>query len=138
PGRSWRAFERMEPQLAVEGGTPNPKKLNADSIRMADATPKVPATNMGATVFGRMCRKIVRESVAPSAFAAITYSRDLVLRNSPRVSLATVGQLVIPMTTIMLRILGGRKATTVMMRKNVGIVSIISMRREAMMSTSPP
>src|SRR5205085_8058856 len=71
-GRSWRALERIEPQLAVEGGTPNPKKLRADSIRMADATPKVAATNTGATVFGRICRKIVRKSVAPSALAATT------------------------------------------------------------------
>src|SRR5207237_5749497 len=100
-GKSWRAFERMEPQLAVEGGTPKPKKLSVDSIRIAEATPKVAATNTGATVFGRICRKIVRKSVAPSAFAATTYSRDFVLRNSPRVSLATVGLWVVPMITIL-------------------------------------
>src|SRR2546427_12741326 len=99
-GKSCRALERMDPQLGLDGGTPNPRKLSVDSIRMAEATPNVAATNTGATVFGRIWRKIVRESVAPSALAAMTYSNDLVFRNSPRVSLATVGQLVIPMTTI--------------------------------------
>ena len=63
---------------------------------MAEAIPNVAATKTGATVFGRMCRKMVRPSVAPSAFAATTYSRDFVFRNSPRVSRAIVGQLVIP------------------------------------------
>src|SRR5215831_12747074 len=92
-GRSWRALESIEPQLAVDGGTPNPRKLNVDSIKIADATPNVAATNTGARVFGRICRKIVRNSVAPRASAATTYSIDFVLRNSARVSRATVGQL---------------------------------------------
>src|SRR3989442_14775265 len=97
-GMTSRARDRIDPQLAVDGGTPKPRKLNVDSIRMAEAIPKVAATKTGATVFGRMCRKIVRPSVAPSAFAATTYSRDLDLRNSPRDTPATVGQLGIPMT----------------------------------------
>src|SRR5206468_11283640 len=71
-GKSWRALERMEPQLAFDGGTPNPKKLNVDSIKMAEATPKVAATKTGAIVLGRIWRKIVRKSLAPSALAATT------------------------------------------------------------------
>src|SRR5262245_19638437 len=120
-GNSVRASARIEPQLAVEGGTPKPRKLRVDSIRIAEATPKVAATRTGASVLGRMCRTIVRMSDAPSARAASTYSRDRVLRNSPRVSLAMVGQFVSPITIITVNILGGRNATTVMIRKNVGI-----------------
>jgi hypothetical protein len=52
-GSSGRALERIEPQLAVDGGTPKPRKLSVDSIRIADATPNVAATNIGARVFGR-------------------------------------------------------------------------------------
>jgi hypothetical protein len=33
----------MDPQLAVDGGTPNPKKLSVDSMRIADVTPNVAA-----------------------------------------------------------------------------------------------
>src|SRR5687768_13076823 len=88
-GNNCRDTERMEPQLAVDGGTPRPRKLKVDSIRIAEAMPNVAATNTGARVLGRTWRKIVRKSVAPKALAAITYSSDFVLRNSPRVSRAT-------------------------------------------------
>src|SRR5947207_3050257 len=76
-GKSCRALERMDPQLGLDGGTPNPKKLSVDSIRMADATPNVAATNTGAILLGRIWRKIVRKSLAPSAWAATTYSNDI-------------------------------------------------------------
>src|SRR6476660_3535793 len=49
-GSSSLAEARTDPQLAVLGGTPSPRKLRADSINMADATPKVAATRTGATV----------------------------------------------------------------------------------------
>ena len=137
-GSNWRALERIEPQLAVDGGTPKPRKLKVDSMSIADAIPNVAATKTGARVFGNTWRKMIRKSVAPSARAATTYSKDLAFRNSPRVRRATVGQFVIPMTTMMLKMLCGKNATTVMIRKNVGIVSMISIRRDATISTMPP
>src|SRR5688572_8416047 len=137
-GRMSRALERMDPQLATEGGTPNPRKLKVDSMRIAEATPNVAATRTGARVFGSTCRKMVRQSDAPKALAATTYSRDFVFNTSPRVRRATVGQLVMPITTMTLKMLCGRKVTTVMIRKNVGIVSMISISRETTMSTTPP
>src|SRR5215510_7861227 len=112
----------MEPQLAIEGGAPKPRKLSADSIIIEEATPKVAVTNKGARALGSTCRKMVRKSVAPSARAATTYSREFAFKNSPRVNRATVGQFVMPMTTVTLRILCGTKATTVTIRKKVGIV----------------
>src|SRR5215471_2782242 len=108
----------MEPQLAVEVGTPSPRKLSVDSTKTADAMPNVAATKTGATVLGNTCRKIVRKSRAPMARAATTYSCDFVFRNSPRVKRATVGQFVSPITTMMLKTLGGRNATTVIIRKS--------------------
>src|SRR5262245_131629 len=137
-GSNSRAPERIEPQLAVEVGVPNPRKLSVDSIRIADATPNVAATNTGANEFGRTCLKIDLKYVAPIAHAVRTYPSDLILNKSPRVSLATVGQLVSPITSMMLNTLCGKKAATVMIRKKAGIVSIISIRREAMMSRTPP
>src|SRR5262249_16690060 len=133
-----RPLERIDPQLAAEGGTPKPRKLRVDSIRMADATPNVAATKIGASEFGSTCRNIVRLSRAPRAFAATTYSKDFAFRNSPRVRRATPGQFVIPITNIRLRSPGGIKATMVTTRKNVGMVSIISIKREMTTSTTPP
>ena len=40
------------PQLAAGGGTPNPRKLRPDSVRMAPATPNVADTQTGASAFG--------------------------------------------------------------------------------------
>src|SRR5215475_9202850 len=88
-GSKTRPLERIEPQLAAEGGTPKPRKLSVDSMRIADATPNVAATKIGASVLGRTCRKIVLLSRAPKALAATTYSKDFALRNSPRVRRAT-------------------------------------------------
>src|SRR5262249_28034419 len=131
-GSNCRALYRMEPQLAVDGGAPNPRKLRVDSSKIADATPSVAATNTGAREFGSRCRTIVRKSVAPSARVATTYSSDFAFKNSARMSRATVGQFVRPITTMTVKILWGRKATTVMIRNKVGIVSMISIRRDAM------
>src|SRR5262249_23838922 len=94
PGSNCRALYRMEPQLGVDGGAPNPRKLKVDSIKIAEATPNVAATNTGASVFGSRCRTIVRRSVAPSARVATTYSCDFAFKNSARISRATVGQFV--------------------------------------------
>src|SRR4051812_42436178 len=79
-GSSSRAVARTDPQLAVLGGTPSPRKLRADSSKIAEATPNVAATITGASVFGRTWRKIIRASVAPSARAATTYSIVLVFK----------------------------------------------------------
>src|SRR5206468_3121253 len=71
-GSNCRASDRIDPQLAVDGGTPKPRKLRVDSIRIAEATPNVAATRTGAIEFGSTCRKMVRKSLAPRARAAVT------------------------------------------------------------------
>ena len=63
------AFSR-EPHVTVVGGTPTPRKDNADSVRIADATPNAMATRAGASPFGNACLKIILNSLKPIDFAA--------------------------------------------------------------------
>ena len=48
------------------------------------------------------------------------------MSTSPRIRRAIVGQLVMPITNMMMKILCGKNATIVMIKKRVGIVSMIS------------
>ena len=61
---------RMFPQLGVGGWTPMPRKLRADSVRIAPATPSVAVTRTDAIAFGRIWRKMIRRSPAPITRAA--------------------------------------------------------------------
>ena len=45
-------FERILPQVAWGGGTPNPKKLKPASVKMAEAIPMVAETSTGAMALG--------------------------------------------------------------------------------------
>jgi hypothetical protein len=81
----------MLPQLGVGAWTPRPRKLNADSVRIAWATPNVAATTIEGTAWGRTCRARMRGCVAPSARAAPTNSRAVV----PKISLRTARPTVI-------------------------------------------
>ena len=45
--------ESMFPHVAFGGGTPKPRKLNADSVSIADAIPIVAETRTGAIELGR-------------------------------------------------------------------------------------
>ena len=51
---------------------------------IASATASVPLTMIGPSVFGRMCRNMIRMSPAPTAFAASTYSFSRSERKTPR------------------------------------------------------
>jgi hypothetical protein len=93
---------RMFPQDGVGGCTPMPRKESADSVRIAPATPRVAATRTGASVLGRMCRKMMRASPAPCARAAATKSRSLSERVSARTSRDTPIHPVNPMMIMML------------------------------------
>lgn len=109
---------RMLPQLGVGGCTPMPRKDSADSTSTAEATPKVAATSTGAMALGRMCRKMIRGLLAPMAFTASTKSRSFRLKNSARTNLVIPIHEVSPITAMMLKMLGSRKAITARIRKN--------------------
>ena len=51
----------------------------------------VALTMMTPTALGRMCRKMIRRSLAPATRAASTNSRSRSVRNSPRTSRAIAG-----------------------------------------------
>ena len=53
-------WDKISPQLGVGGCTPKPKKLKLDSTKMAEATPKVAETKIGAKLLGKICFKIMR------------------------------------------------------------------------------
>ena len=93
---------RSEPQVTVVGGTPTPRKDNADSIRMAEATPNAIATNAGAKALGNACLNIIRNSFKPIDFAAWMYSKLLMRKNSALVNLAIPVHAVKPIITIKL------------------------------------
>ncbi len=118
--------DRMLPQVAWGGGTPNPRKLSPASVSMAVAIPMVAETRTGAMAFGIMWRNIMRQLFTPRARAAVTKSCSLNDRNSARTNRVVPIQLVSPIITIMLYMLAGRSATTVKIRKKLGKQSMIS------------
>src|SRR5579885_1958401 len=97
-----RDCERISPHDGVGGCTPNPKNDRLDSTKIDDATPKVAETRTGARLFGRMCLKMRRIELAPTVFPAVTKSCPRSFKNSPRTRRAIPGQLVRPMTAMML------------------------------------
>ena len=79
----------IPPHEGVGGGTPNPRKLNADSIRIASAMPNVAVTiKIGASA-GNTCRIRMRKSDTPTLRAASTYSRSRSESTSARTSRTT-------------------------------------------------
>jgi hypothetical protein len=77
--------------------TPKPRKLRADSSRIADDIASVAATMMTPMVLGRMCRKMIRPLDAPTERAASTNSFSRSDRNSPRTMRARPVQVTKPM-----------------------------------------
>ena len=63
----------MAPHDGVGGGTPNPRKLRADSARIATPSPKVTTTMIGAAILGRMWRAMICQSWHPMARATSMY-----------------------------------------------------------------
>ncbi len=63
---------------------PKPRKLNADSVRIALPTRSVAATMIGLAAFGKMCRQMMRPFCAPDMRAASTNSFAFNDKNCPR------------------------------------------------------
>ncbi len=82
---------RMFPQLATYGGTPTPRKLRAASPSTAYANTKVAWTMIGERQLGRMLRRRMRTSLAPSARAASTCRLSRTTRTPLRTTRATRG-----------------------------------------------
>ena len=55
-----RATDKIDPQDTAEA-EPKPKKLNPDSVKIAEATPNAAITKTGAIAFGRTCTKMIRK-----------------------------------------------------------------------------
>jgi hypothetical protein len=102
----------MEPQLAVGGRTPKPKKLSALSAMIMRATMSVASAMMGPAMLGRMCRTRMRACDTPSARAACTYSwllasmvlarvtrASVVHERPPRMTHSTISGATVPSTT---------------------------------------
>src|SRR5882724_11362102 len=95
-----RPAPMIVPQL-ITLGSPRPRKASPASVRMAVATISEPVTMTGASVLGRMCRKMMRASFMPIAMHACTNSRLRRAMTSPRTSLATAGHETAPMASTM-------------------------------------
>ena len=81
---------------------------------------------------------MMRQVEVPASLAADTNSRSRRVSVSARTSRATPIQEVSPITTMMLKRLGSRKATTARMRKKDGKQSMMSTKRMTISSTRPP
>ena len=105
-GVIWIKFvpsKRSRPQVGKSGGNPSPRKDRADSVIMAFAIPSVAETIIGLRILGSMWRNTIRWRRVPILCAAVTNSRSLMLKTSPRTIRAVCIQLVTPMMTTIKR-----------------------------------
>ena len=128
----------MFPQLGVGGGTPMPRNESADSVRIAAATPRVAEISTGDKALGRIWRKMIRRSEAPSARAARTKSRSLQRKHfRPHQSRHPhpAGQ---PIISMIYQMDWPTSAITARIRKKVGKQSMMSTKRIKIVSIQPP
>ena len=118
-------------------GSPSPMKLNALSIRIAEAIASEPVTMIGEIALGRICRSTTDSAPCPWHIAAWTNSRLRRRRNSARVSRASGGQLTAAIAKITLRSVGPSVATSRIARMKPGMVWNSSVTRIRMSSTRP-
>lgn len=113
PGKSVRcqyssglsnACRSSPPQLAVGGCTPNPRKLNPLSERIAPATPNVKLIRIGPVMFGSRCTVIVRHAEIPTTSQLWMYGSARCLSTSPRTRNVSPIHPVSPITAITTRI----------------------------------
>ncbi len=116
---------RSLPQVGKSDGNPSPRKLNADSVIIALAIPRVAETIIGLNTLGKICLEIIRREGAPILWAATTNSCSLSVSTSPRTIRAVCIQLVIPITnTISIKIpVSGPKAARKVSLNNIIITS---------------
>ena len=136
----------MLPQVGVGGWTPNPRKLNPDSVMMELATRRVAATMIGLAALGSICRTMIRPWPAPRAFAASTNTCSFNERNDARTSRATVIQDSKAIASTMASTPPRRNGTgklrssriRMISKKSAGIDSIKSVNRISRLSVAPP
>ena len=87
------------PQVGTLEGKPSPRKDKADSVRIADATPRVAETIMGLRTLGKMCRNRIKCSQVPTLTAASTNSFSLTDSTDPRTTRAVGIHPKMPITT---------------------------------------
>ena len=118
---------------------PKPRKDSAASVRIAVPTASVPLTMTGPSVFGRMCRNMIRASPAPDAFAASTYSFSRKERKTPRTTRAMPVQKKAARMIEMLHWLElWVSAETASRIASAGSVSTRSVMRMSRLSSRPP
>ena len=129
----WAALS-MLPHDASGIWMPKPKKLRADSAKMALGMPKVKATRAGEMALGKMYFSMMTEFLVPTARALSTYSfsrTEMTLAYSSR---AKPGQPMTPMTNTSVPTDGLSTDTSTMFRHMEGMDWNISAKR--MMTTS--
>ncbi len=105
---------------------------------MAEPIDSVAATASGAIALGKMCVHMMRALRAPTQRAAVTNSCSLSCKNIERTMRATVIQLSRPMASTMVETDGPKNTDRAMMRKMPGMLSMMSVNRMMILSTTPP
>jgi hypothetical protein len=132
-----RPSANIPPQLGVGGCIPNPKKLNADSIKIIRAISNVAITIHEAATFGNKCVNRILKWLTPNAFAAVINSLSLNDNTSDRTIRAYTTHPVIPNTTIIFLMFAPNTATTAMINNINGNANCTSANRIKILSTHP-
>ena len=126
------------PQVGTSGGTPSPRKESAASERITLATLKEAITVNGASMFGRIVRKIIESVLSPIALAASTNSFSRNERVSALTIRAYVTHCPIPRTRIRFQTPDPRTTRNIIARRMNGNASWMSPRRMIASSSHPP
>ena len=79
-----RPPESMAPHSGLGGWMPSPIKESPAAFRIAEATPSVDWTMIGAMLLGMMCFRMMRRSELPTDRAASTNSMPRMESTDPR------------------------------------------------------
>src|SRR5690349_20112225 len=111
----------MLPQLGRGGWMPMPRKLRADSLRIAKAAAIVAEIVIDDVACGRQCLRRTRRCDAPMDRAASTNSSERAARISLRTTRAVGIHEVQPITSTMVAMVGGTLVRKISHRKNSGM-----------------
>ena len=133
-----RAEEISWPHSGYGGWTPSPRKLREAAIVMALPTPMVTWTMIGLRTLGRICRRMMRESLASMAKAASTNSWPRMDRMGARTAWAYRG-MVAMVTAMMAPWIPGPIMVEMTMASSIwGSAIKMSKNRIIRLSTFPP
>ena len=125
-------------QIGEPGGKPKPKKASEVSVAIEPESIKGIKVNVATIALGSTCLNISFTFVTPSAFAALTYSKFLALKNSALTTPSRDIQLNKSIMNNKIQKLGSTKLEIIISKYNTGNPDHISINLWPNKSTLPP